>query len=96
MSPFWLEFEGFVPKPTVSFKAEFNRLAKQLSWNAETRRQRKIEALTAEFNYHYGTCMDALDHWQQLCKDVDIKEIPTSITQCKKVRTQHHLRNEHS
>jgi hypothetical protein len=85
VSHFWLQFPKFVPVPRASFKREFTRLAKEQSWNAKTQRKRQIEALTAEFELHYGTCMTNLDRWQQLCKDVGTKKMPASITQCKKV-----------
>ena len=88
VSHFWLQFPEFVPVPTASFKSEFARLAKGHSWNVKTRRQRQIEALKAEFDFHYGTCMTNLDHWQQLCKDVDAEKNLTSITQCKKASTK--------
>lgn len=34
-----------------------------------------------------GTCMTRLDHWQELCKDVGIENVPESITQCRIVST---------
>jgi hypothetical protein len=85
VSHFWSQFSGFVPQPKASFKSEFNRLAKSSGWNAKIKKQRQIEGLKVEFDFHYGTCMTKLDHWQQLCKDVGVKEVPESITKCKKV-----------
>jgi hypothetical protein len=85
VSHFWSQFSGFVPQPKASFKSEFKRLAKSSGWNANIKKQRQIEGLKAEFNFHYGTCMTKLGHWQQLCKDVGVKEVPESITKCKKV-----------
>ncbi|KAH7088223.1 hypothetical protein FB567DRAFT_559904 [Paraphoma chrysanthemicola] len=84
VSDFWLQFVGFEPNPTATFKAEFARLAAHQDWATPTKRERQVEALTAEVAFHYGTCMDKLSHWQQLCEDVGIEDVPSSITKCKK------------
>jgi hypothetical protein len=84
---FWLQFPGFVPQPKASFKSEFGRLAKKQCWNTKTKQKHQVEALTSEIDFHYGKCLDKLDRWQQLCKDVGIENIPTSITKCRKVST---------
>ncbi|KAF1841967.1 uncharacterized protein K460DRAFT_345378 [Cucurbitaria berberidis CBS 394.84] len=83
-SPFWYQFPGFVPIASANFKDEFARLAKHQSWGAKVKRKHQIEALTQESAFHYGTCMEKLDRWQDLCKEVGIEKVPTSITQCKK------------
>lgn len=87
-SPFWYQFPGFDPDPKAAFRGEFKRLALNQSWDTVTKRERKPEALTAEIAFHYGTCMTKLGCWQELCEDVGLDEIPTSINQCKKVGTQ--------
>ena len=84
-SPFWYQFPGFVPTPTATFKDEFARLAKEQGWGTKTKRKYQTSALTAEVAFYYGTCMQKLARWQELCEEVGIKNIPTSITKCKKV-----------
>jgi hypothetical protein len=83
---YWEQFPGFVPEPKATFKDELARLAKHENWSNNARRKQQVKALTAEIAHHYGTNMNKLDRWQQLCEDVGIDVIPTSITQCKKVR----------
>lgn len=83
-SAFWLQFPGFVPQPKASFKSEFTRLAKSQSWSKETQQKCRIVALVSEFSHHYGTCMTSLEHWQQVCRDVGIDEVPGTITKCRK------------
>ncbi|CAO2647917.1 Nn.00g088390.m01.CDS01 [Neocucurbitaria sp. VM-36] len=83
-SPFWYQFPGFVPSATTTFKEEFARLAKHQAWGAKAKRKHQITALNDEVAFHYGTCMQKLDRWQELCQEVGIEKIPTSITQCKK------------
>jgi hypothetical protein len=85
ISPYWLQFPGFVPTPTATFKDELARLAKHENWSNKTTRKQQVKALSAEIAHHYGTNKNKLDRWQQLCEDVGIDVIPTSITQCRKV-----------
>jgi hypothetical protein len=87
VSGFWLQFPEFVPQPKASFKSEFAHLAKSHGRNEKAKRKHQTKALTSEIDFHYGKCMDKLDLWQQLCKDVGIKSIPISITTCRKVST---------
>ncbi|KAJ4365990.1 hypothetical protein N0V95_000367 [Ascochyta clinopodiicola] len=85
-SPFWYQFPGFEPDPRASFKHELGRLCKHLGAKSEgDRKDLQTEALTAEIKFHYGTSMSRLDRWQELCEEVGIERIPTSITQCQKV-----------
>jgi hypothetical protein len=84
-SPYWLQFSGFVPAPTATFRDELARLAKHENWSNKTKRKQQVKALSAEITHHYGTCKDKLDRWQQLCEDVGIDVVPKSITQCRKV-----------
>jgi hypothetical protein len=83
--PYWQQFPGFVPEPTATFKDELARLAEHENWSNNAKRKQQVKALTAEIAHHYGTHMNKLDRWQQLCEDVGIDVIPTSIKQCKKV-----------
>lgn len=78
--------DGFVPNPNASFKNEFSRLAKDMGWSDNTLEygHHRLLAYQAEFNVNYGSS-DKLQGWQDLCRDVGITPIPTSIKQCKKV-----------
>jgi hypothetical protein len=84
-SSYWLQFPGFEPNPTATFKNELARLSKHENWSTKRRHKEQVQALTAELAHHYGTHLNKLDRWQQLCEDVGIDVIPTSITQCRKV-----------
>ena len=84
VSPFWHQFPKFIPDPSATFKDEFARLAKEQTWGTKVKRKYQIEALNAEVAFHYGTCLHKLDRWQELCEEVGIENVPTSITQCKK------------
>jgi hypothetical protein len=85
-SPFWFEYPGFEPDPRAPFKHELGRLCKHVG--AKTKKEKKDiqkRALTAEIKFHYGAEISKLDRWQELCKEVGIVKIPTSIAQCRKV-----------
>lgn len=87
-SPFWYQYPGFEPDSRSPFKHELGRLYKHVG--AKTKKEKKdlqSEALTAEIKFHYGASMSRLDRWQELCEEVGIEKIPTSITQCQKVGT---------
>jgi hypothetical protein len=85
-SPFWYKYAGFVPSPRAPFKTELGRLCKHIgATTALQKRDIQVEALTAEISFHYGASMSRLDRWQELCEEVGIEKIPTSITQCQKV-----------
>ncbi|KAH3973261.1 hypothetical protein HBI26_188880 [Parastagonospora nodorum] len=84
-SPFWLQFPGFDPAPTSPFKQEFARLSKHQKWTQTERREQQVKALAAEIAHHYGTHLNKLDRWQQLCEDVGIDVAPKSVTQCRKI-----------
>lgn len=84
-SPFWYKYPGFTPEPKAKFRDEFARLQKYIGLNNENRRDLFVEALDAEIAFHYGTCLHRLDRWQDLCEELGIEEVPTSITKCKKV-----------
>ena len=85
-SPFWFEHPGFEPDPRAPFKHELGRLCEHVG--AKTKKEKKDiqkRALTSEIKFHYGASMSRLDRWQELCEEVGIEKIPTSITQCQKV-----------
>jgi hypothetical protein len=81
----WSAFPGFTPDPTARFKQEFARLAKEQGWDTVTKKNMMPEALMAEVEHHYSGSWNRLDRWQDLCKDLGLEDIPTSITKCRTV-----------
>lgn len=85
-SPFWFEYHGFEPNPRAPFKHELGRLCKHVGAKTKTEKKEiQKRALTAEIKFHYGAEISKLDRWQELCREVGIEKIPTSIPQCRKV-----------
>jgi hypothetical protein len=88
-------FDGFATfdaDPTASITAEFNRLAIHNGWKKTSINYTNQRARYAavEFEVQFGSNLSALEGWQALCKTVGIapEDIPSSVTQCKKVRSK--------
>ena len=86
-SEFWLQFQGFNPKPEAPFLKEFDRLAKQQDWNKNEKRRQRVAAFSAEISFHWKN-LTVLDSWQALCVEVGAAvgdDVPPSIPKCRKV-----------
>lgn len=97
-SPFWLQFDTFVPEPRAPFRDEFNRLSRHQKWGKQKQKQQKNKALTAEISFHFSQEAEILVSLQDLCEEHGVGNDPTSITQCKKVSILYpisHLNFEH-
>jgi hypothetical protein len=79
------QFLDFTYDPMVGLKPNFNRLSAQRNWGPKLKNKRWAQCQEAQFGYAYGTDTTKLELWQDLCRDVYIKNPPSSITQCKKV-----------
>ncbi|KAJ4412338.1 hypothetical protein N0V91_000809 [Didymella pomorum] len=85
-SDFWYQYPGFEPNPRAPFKHEFSRLCKHVGAQSKKEKNNlQTEALTAEIKHHYGANLSRLDRWQELCEEIGIEKIPTSVSQCQKV-----------
>jgi hypothetical protein len=82
--------DDFNIDPTASIIAEFDRLAIENDWKKKPTEHKNQRArfVQDEFENHFGNNLASLQGWQALCKAVGIAGIPSSITQCKKVRPQ--------
>lgn len=50
-------------------------------------KKKRATDVANEFKLHFGSNVSNLGSWQELCRVVGITNIPSSITQCKKVRS---------
>jgi hypothetical protein len=80
-------FTPFIYDSTTGLKSNFDRLAVQRRWGAKLRNKRWKQCQLVAFAALYGcdTDVDKLEKWQDLCREVHIKNVPESITNCKKV-----------
>jgi len=87
MTSFWTSFSpAFTRNPQIAYSVDFERLAAQRGWKpgGSKYREQWIRCCEEEFGAQYGR-EERLDGWKTLCADVGIRDVPNSITQCKKV-----------
>lgn len=88
MSTYWLPHAHvFTYNPQAGFVSELTRLASQMGWGRRSAQYRNERTLCfqLELLVAFGPGTD-LEKWQKLCEEVEIEQIPTSITGCRKVR----------
>lgn len=83
--PGYFAQHGVTPGPKDDFNSLFNRLAIKEGLSKSQRKKRRHEAIAGEIDAIYGRDTSKLEKWQELCRDVKIEPVPSSITQCKKV-----------
>jgi hypothetical protein len=83
-------FADFDVDPTSSIVAAFDCLAIQNEWEKKSAdyKDNRVRLVTNEFGIQFGYNWSHLGGWQALCSAVGIAEVPSSITQCKKVTKQ--------
>lgn len=81
------EFANFKYDPCSGLRCNFDRLASQRGWGKKLKKKRWTECQTSCFTALYGGKTDKhkLEKWQDLCREVRIEDLPTSISGCKKV-----------
>jgi len=88
---YFTRFQDFEEDPQASLLTEFSRLALDQGWDNRTRAEERRSCLIAQLNVHVGSTgtggqRDQLARLQRLCEELRVSPIPTSITQCKKVK----------
>ena len=89
-SSYFDRFPGFQPDPERPIEEEFADLADSRGWitGSKRYRQERGRCLRAEYEFQLGSIDRSrrLEDWQALCQELRINSLPSSITQCKKVR----------
>ncbi|USP73855.1 hypothetical protein yc1106_01129 [Curvularia clavata] len=83
-NPTWAEFTNFVHSPTAPFRSEFERLAQIKGWSKRVKQQQFISLLSSEVAFYWGADEDKLEQYQEMCRDLGLSLIPSSVKQCKK------------
>ncbi|OAL00573.1 hypothetical protein IQ06DRAFT_347927 [Phaeosphaeriaceae sp. SRC1lsM3a] len=85
-TPEWFDqFHDFTYDATVGLKSNFQRLAAARQWGTARKSAQWVSCQTVTFDSVYGTDTTKLEVWQELCREVYIKNPPKSIKGCKKV-----------
>jgi hypothetical protein len=87
-NPAWYDYGNFEPEPTAPFRTEFERLARYKGWGSETKRYHLINILSEEVAFLFGDGEEKLHDFQDLCEDLGIEDVPSTLTQCRKVSTE--------
>ena len=87
---YFSRFDDFDHDPQASLLAEFNRLALDQDWDKRQEAQERSKCLLAQAQVHIGSIETGgseakLGKFQDLCEELRVSPIPTSISQCKKV-----------
>jgi hypothetical protein len=77
----------FFYNTNASIKANFSCLAKRRQWVTRVKMERWIEWRTALFESLCGCDTTKLEIWQELCRECHVNEPPSSITQCRRVKS---------
>ncbi|KAJ8110608.1 hypothetical protein OPT61_g6590 [Boeremia exigua] len=80
----YFALHGITAGPNDNFNSLFNRLAIKENWSKSQRKKHRPEAILGELEAIYGTDNTKLEKWQDLCRDVKIEPVPSSITKCRK------------
>lgn len=84
---YFAAYPTFTPGPNLPLLENFNRLAEAQGWRKERREEERQAFLLGQYSIHLGSISTGkLQKWQELCGELGVDSIPTSITQCKKVR----------
>ncbi|KAN0082973.1 hypothetical protein V8E55_008768 [Tylopilus felleus] len=92
LSPLEAFFANYSPRfrydATVSASREFCRLCKKFGWGKQDPPRKKAyqnfkDALVQQFNGFYGTDVNDLKSWQNLCYIVHIDPIPEDLHACR-------------
>jgi len=81
----FFKFAPFIYDPTAGLRSNFDRLATLRNWSKKKRQNHWTECQEEEFGYAFGTDTTKLESWQDLCREIRIKNPPDSIKGCKKV-----------
>ncbi|KAG9238508.1 hypothetical protein BJ875DRAFT_502020 [Amylocarpus encephaloides] len=85
---FLVEHPSFDYDPSAPVWTEFNRMCDEFEW--DTKRKFK-SAVVQQFNNLYGSGVEDLHSWQNLCHVLNIKSVPDRLKECREQVRQTHV-----
>ncbi|CAE6336613.1 unnamed protein product [Rhizoctonia solani] len=87
---FFAQYPAFTYDPTRPVLSELKRMKRILKWDNKTWQSSGAlgglrHALVLQFNLTYGTDQNDLASWQNLCRAMDVTNIPEKLSDCKKL-----------
>lgn len=88
---FW-NYISFDYDPSKPVMKEFDRMCDEYEWKNSDKQKRDArkgikDALTLQFNAIYGTDVDDLSAWQNLCRVLQFPNVPDDLSLCRQVST---------
>ncbi|KAH8800384.1 hypothetical protein F5884DRAFT_825056 [Xylogone sp. PMI_703] len=93
---FFARYPRFDYNPSSPIWAEFDRMCDRFRWRYESDERRDArdlfrEAIVEQFNSLYGTDVNDLGSWQNLCHILNIVPVPDSLKYCREVIKRTHV-----
>lgn len=90
INAFFARYPAFPYDPTSPVMTEFNRLRTFSNWATGSRLEQRArrglqDAMILQFNDFFGTDVNDIRSWHNLCQVLDIVPVPEGLTACKKV-----------
>ncbi|KAF8599059.1 hypothetical protein BDV93DRAFT_592384 [Ceratobasidium sp. AG-I] len=90
LAAFFAQYQGFQYNSSQAAVNQFNRLRRSHEWGRNSTeltdaRQDFRRALVLQFNATYGTNQNDLAAWQNLCRALNVEDIPEELSECKKL-----------
>lgn len=90
IAAFFAEYPSFRYKVTATTTSEFYRMCDFFGWDKEDQeredaREKFHDAMTQQFNGIYGTSVDDLGSWQNLCRVLRITPVSNKLLECRDV-----------
>lgn len=90
LEDFFAGYSGFEWDSTQPIKTEFDRLCRFFGWNREDAARDEAyrglqDAMVQTFNAIYGTDLNDLGSWHNLCRVVYIDPLPDDVQTCRDV-----------
>jgi len=86
---FFARYTDFPYNPATPVITEFNRLSKFFKWTAKSSEKRAARrafrnAMVMQFNDFFGTDVNDIRSWHNLCQVLNIVPVPEGLGACKK------------
>lgn len=90
INSFYAEYPTFDYNPAAGITSEFRRLCAFQHWTKKSFQRLDARsdlqlALVLQFNAFYGTNVEDVQSWRNLCQVLKVDPIPNDIVACRKV-----------
>jgi len=96
LDEFFARYPAFSYNASAAVMTEFYRMCNFFSWGRddeekESAREHLKDAMTQQFNSRYGTDVDDLSAWRNLCRVLEIDPIPDELKACRDMVKRAHV-----